>query len=195
MSKPLNFPYWTLWNNYWRDRELARLLAVVVCLSVRLSVRPSVTSRCSTETAKRRIMQTTPPGSPENGRTVVFWCPKSRKIQMELYPNRGAKCRWGRLNVGKAAENWQLSTRSVVSLARSQVYHSERPPARSPWCSSCWHPCYKVCDFWIFHFVEMCQCRPRLHNINTADPCRHTRSHEDGGVDVNIEIPNDGGWC
>jgi len=35
------------------------VLAMALCLSVRLSVRPSVTSRCSTKTAKRRITQTT----------------------------------------------------------------------------------------------------------------------------------------
>ena len=39
-------------------------MAVVVCLSVRLSV--YVTSRYSTETAKRRITQTMPHYSPEN---------------------------------------------------------------------------------------------------------------------------------
>jgi len=38
-------------------------------VSVRLSVRPSVTSRCSTKTAKRRITQTTPHASPG---TLVF---------------------------------------------------------------------------------------------------------------------------
>ena len=40
-----------------------------VCPSVRLSVCPSVTSRCSTETAKRRITQTTPHDTPG---TLVF---------------------------------------------------------------------------------------------------------------------------
>jgi len=40
------------------ERKLARVLAVVVCLSVC----PSVISRCSTETAKRMITQTTPQG-------------------------------------------------------------------------------------------------------------------------------------
>jgi len=39
-------------------RYLARILAVVVCLSARLSVRPSASSRCSTETAKHRNTQT-----------------------------------------------------------------------------------------------------------------------------------------
>jgi len=45
----------------------------------------------------------------------------------------------GRLNAGAVAENWRLSTRSVVDLAqtaRSQVYHTERPPTRSPCCSA-----------------------------------------------------------
>ena len=32
------------------------------------------------------------------------------------------------LNARAVAENWRLSTRSVVNLARSQVYHTERPP-------------------------------------------------------------------
>jgi len=34
----------------------------------------------------------------------------------------------GRLNAAEVAENWRLSTRSIVSLARSQVYHTEHPP-------------------------------------------------------------------
>jgi len=32
-----------------------------------------------------------------------------------------------RLNAGAVADNWRLSTRSVVNLVRSQVYHTERP--------------------------------------------------------------------
>jgi len=39
---------------------IVRVLAVVLCLSVSPFVRPSVTSQCSTETAERRITQTTP---------------------------------------------------------------------------------------------------------------------------------------
>ena len=42
----------------------------------------------------------------------------------------------GRLNAGAIAVKWRLSTRSVVNVARSQVYHTERPPylfvARTP---------------------------------------------------------------
>jgi len=45
-----------------------------------------------------------------------------------VIPNGGAECMWGRLNAGEVAANWRLSTRSVVSLARSQVYDAERPP-------------------------------------------------------------------
>jgi len=44
--------------------------------SVRPSARPSVTSRCSTETAKRRIMQTIPRDNPGS---LVFCCRTSRQ--------------------------------------------------------------------------------------------------------------------
>jgi len=60
----------------------------------RVSVCPSVTSRCSTETVKRRITQTTPHDSPEN---LVFWCRKFRQNSNGVTPNGGTKCRWGRL--------------------------------------------------------------------------------------------------
>jgi len=33
----------------------------------------------------------------------------------------------GRLNAGAVAENWRLLMRSIVNLARSQVYHTEHP--------------------------------------------------------------------
>jgi len=51
---------------YPRDAMLARVLAVIVCLSVRLSV----TSPHSTKMAKRRITQTKPHDSPGS---LVFW--------------------------------------------------------------------------------------------------------------------------
>jgi len=35
------------------------------------------------------------------------------KTQMGSPRNGGAKCRWGMLNAGAVAGNWQLSTRSV----------------------------------------------------------------------------------
>ena len=101
-----------------------------------MSVCPSVTSRCSTEKAKRRITQTTPHDSLG---TLVFWCPKSWQMSNGVTPNGGAKCRWDRLNAGAVAANWRLSSPSVVNLVRSQVYHTERPllfAVRLPWCSS-----------------------------------------------------------
>jgi len=44
------------------------------------------------------------------------------KISVKL--NGGAKCSWGTLNTTEVAENWRLSTRSVVNLARLQVYRT-----------------------------------------------------------------------
>ena len=64
---------------------------VSVCLSVRLSL----TSRCSTETAKRRITQIMPHDSPES---LVFSGRKFRRNSNGVTPKGGAKCRWGRLN-------------------------------------------------------------------------------------------------
>jgi len=101
--------------------------------------------------AKRRITQTTPHDNPG---TLVFGRQKSRQNANGVTLNTVAKYRWGRLNgrqksrqnangvtlntVAKywwgrlnagaiAVQNWQLSTCSVVNLARSQVYHTERP--------------------------------------------------------------------
>jgi len=48
----------------------------------------------------------------------------STKLKRD-HPNRGTKCRWGRLNAGAVAENWRLWTRTIVNLVRSQVYHTE----------------------------------------------------------------------
>jgi len=104
-------------------------LAVVVCLSV--------ISRCSTEMAKRRIMQTMPHDS---AGTLVSCCQKSPQKLNGVTPNWGIKCRWGTLNGGAVAANWRLSTGSIVNSVRSQFYHTEHPPylfaARSPWCST-----------------------------------------------------------
>jgi len=106
------------------DIEALTLLAHTsscVCLSVL----PSATSRCSTETAKRRIMPITPH---DTTGTLVCCCQRSRRNTNGVTPNRGAK-RWATLNAGAIAACWRRSTRSVVNLARSQVYHTERPPS------------------------------------------------------------------
>jgi len=56
---------------------------------------------------------------------TCFLMPKiSANLKRGHTQNGGARCRWGTLNAGELAENWRLSTRSVVNLARSQVCHS-----------------------------------------------------------------------
>ena len=64
-------------------------------VSVYLSVSVSVTSRCFTKTAKRRITQITPHDSPG---TLVFWCQRSPRNSTGVTPYEGAECRWGGLN-------------------------------------------------------------------------------------------------
>jgi len=88
---------------------------VSICSSVWLSV----TSRCSTETAKCRITQTVPYDSPG---TLVFCCRKSWQNSNGVARNRGAKCKWGMLSAGVVAENWPLLTRFVANLVWSQIY-------------------------------------------------------------------------
>ena len=70
----------------WNSSHYPRTLADISCrrVSVSLSVRLSVTSRCSTETAKRRITQTMPHDSPG---TLVLWCGKSRQNSNGVTPN------------------------------------------------------------------------------------------------------------
>ena len=80
------------------------VLAIGLCPSVCLSV--SVTSRCSTKTAKRRITKTTPHDTPG---TLVFCCQRSPRNSTGVTPYGGAKCRWG-------GENRRLSTNSRLYL-------------------------------------------------------------------------------
>jgi len=58
----------------------------------RVSVCPSVTSQCSTETAKRRITRTMPHGGPG---TLVFCYRKFQQISNGVTIIGGAKCSWG----------------------------------------------------------------------------------------------------
>jgi len=112
-------------------------LASAVISCCRVSVCSSVTSRCSAEMAKLIIMQTVPHSSPG---TQVFWCRKSQQNSNGSPAMEASKCGLCRLSASAVVENWQLSTRSVVSLVQSQVYHTEHPPylfvARSLWCST-----------------------------------------------------------
>jgi len=59
------------------------------------------------------------------------------------HPSGGAECRWGRLNAGVVAENWRLLMGSVVSLAQSQVCHTECP------CSLIVSLCYYWAVVWM----------------------------------------------
>ena len=63
-----------------------------LCLSVSVRLCPSVTSRSSTKTAKRRITQITPHDSPGS---LVFCCQRSPRNSTGVTPYEGAECRWG----------------------------------------------------------------------------------------------------
>jgi len=95
-----------------RDATLARYGRVSLCLYV--------TSRCSTETAKRRITQTRP-----HDRLLT---PKiSAKIQTGSTHTEAPKCRWG---IGHFQQITRYNSKTstvaiVVNLVRSQVYPSK----------------------------------------------------------------------
>ena len=65
--------------------------SAVLAMALCLSVSPSVTSRCSTKTAKRWITQT-PHDSPG---TLVFWRQRSPRNSTGVTTYEGAECRWG----------------------------------------------------------------------------------------------------
>ena len=77
------------------------VLAMGLCPSVCVCL--SVTSRCSTKTAKRRITQTTPHHTTG---TLVFWCQRSPRNSTGITPYEGAKCRWGGQNRRLSTNNW-----------------------------------------------------------------------------------------
>ena len=61
-------------------------------VSVRVCLCLSVTSRCYTKTAKRRITETTPHNTTG---TLVFCCQRSPRNSTGVTPYGGARCRWG----------------------------------------------------------------------------------------------------
>ena len=76
---------------------------------------------------------------PHDSQSLQF---SDAKISAELkrgHSSGGTKCRWSRLNAGGVTENWLLSTQSVVSLARLQVFTYNLSPYRDqlvvPFCS------------------------------------------------------------
>jgi len=80
------------------DAPAARSYRAMLCIRgtshrpVSVCVCPSVTSRCSTKTAKHRITQTTPHDTPG---TLVFRSQRSPRNSTGVTPYGGAKCRWG----------------------------------------------------------------------------------------------------
>ena len=81
----LVFPLFLLFTaRCYASAVLAMGLCPCLCLSV--------TSRCSTKTAKRRITQTTPH---DTSGTLVFWYQRSPRNLTGLTPYEGAECRWG----------------------------------------------------------------------------------------------------
>ena len=73
-----------------------------LCLSVCLSI----TSRCSTKTAKHKITKTTPH---DRSGTLVFWCQRSPRNSTGITPVGGAKGSW-------VGQNRWLSTNSWLYL-------------------------------------------------------------------------------
>ena len=100
--------------------ELSRVLAVIMCLSVRLSQVGVLPKRLNIWSRKQRHTI---------ARESNFLVLKISAKFERGHPNGGVKCRSGSLNTVAVAENWRLSTRSVVNLARSHVYHTQRPPS------------------------------------------------------------------
>ena len=80
------------------------VLAMGLCPSV--SVCLSITSRCSTKTAKRRITQTTPHDTPG---TLDFWSQRSPRNSTGVTPYEGTECSWG-------GQNRRLSTNNRLYL-------------------------------------------------------------------------------
>ena len=80
------------------------VLAMGLCPSVCLCL--SVTSRCSTKTAKRRITQITPHDSPG---ILVFCCQRSPRNSTGVTPYEGAECWLG-------GQNRRLSTNNRLYL-------------------------------------------------------------------------------
>ena len=80
--------------------------SAVLAIALYPSVRLSVTSRCSTKTAIRRITQTTPHDTPG---TLVFWCQRSPRNATGSLPT-------GAPNAGGVGQNRRLSTNNRLYL-------------------------------------------------------------------------------
>ena len=84
-------------------------VSAVLVMALCQSVHPSVTSRYSTKTAKRRITGTTPHDSPV---TLVFWRQRFPQNSSGVTPCGGDKCRW-------AGQNRRLSTNNIGYISKT----------------------------------------------------------------------------
>jgi len=153
-----------------------------------VSVCPSVTSRCSTETAKCI-------GSRKQRRTIdVFWCQKIlSQNSNRVSPNGGAKCRWCRLNAG-AACSWKLATfhenrcelNSVATLSVHLIclQNVRRDAARCAALSATADP-YLLFAFVVAAGLLRLQYRYQLSQTNPRDALHHgKRASNKGGRSV-----------
>ena len=91
--------------------------------AVGLFVRLSVTSLCSTDTAKLRITQTTP-----RGMDASFLDAKDLAVKLKRgHPQRRRQMQV-KMETFDKSNSKAATVASVVNLVRSHVYHTERPP-------------------------------------------------------------------
>jgi len=107
---------------------------------VTTSTQPGVKSAAVSRRRIRPAHQGWDPAYPVLGAEMSQWGPEG--VQEQGPCRRSGHEEAGNLlqiDAGAAAANWRISTCSVVNLARSQIYNTERPPylfaAHSPWCS------------------------------------------------------------
>ena len=114
-----------------------RLLAMGLCPCLCLCL--SVTSRCSTKTAKHRITQTTPHDTPG---TLVFCCQRSREIRPgpppTRAPNAGGVVKIGDFRqitgyISKTVKDRHIvSIKVVCALSNGGIAHDFECPLTTP---------------------------------------------------------------
>ena len=134
------------YNYVWWVVFTARCYACAVyAMALCLSVRPSVTSRCSTKTAKRRITQITPN---DIAVTLVFCCQRSRRNSTGITLCEGAKCTWG------SGGHTGGASGAVHQGPRPLRAHQQRPDSNffekltlsySDFVH-CWRPAHQLCN-------------------------------------------------
>jgi len=121
IALPLGHPIFSHRHCY-RVFTARRYASAVCAMGLCLSVCLSVTSRCSTKTAKLRIKQTTPLDSPG---TLVFCRQKSPRNSTGVKPCGGAKCRCGGLK-SSTFDNQLAISRKQYKIGAQFVLKSNR---------------------------------------------------------------------